>query len=55
MHQHLGLEIIAEQVIKRMGAVETISLVGDYANGIDSGTIEIVICGKQFNHDYLVD
>tara|TARA_B110000046_G_C12901587_1_gene358868 strand:+ start:54 stop:599 length:546 start_codon:yes stop_codon:yes gene_type:complete len=53
VHQHLGLELIAEQVIKRMGAVETISLVGDYANGIDSGTIEIVISGKQFNLDYL--
>ena len=54
VHQHLGLELIAEQVIKRMGAAETISLVGDYANGIDSGTIEIVISGKKFNHDYLL-
>ena len=54
VHQHLGLELIAEKVIERMGAVQTISLVGDYAKGIDSGTIEIVICGRQFNHDYLI-
>jgi hypothetical protein len=54
VHQHLGLEYIAEQVIKRIGVVETISLVGDYVKGIDSGTIEIVISGKQFNQDYLI-
>ena len=50
----MGLEFIAEKVIERMGAVQTISLVGDYAKGIDSGTIEIVICGRQLNHDYLI-
>ena len=55
VHQHLGLELIAEQVIERMGEVQTISLVGDYAKGIDSGMIEIVICGKQFNHAYLLE
>ena len=54
VHQHLGLEFIAEQVIERMGAVDTISLVGDYAQGRDTGIIELVICGHQLNHDYLV-
>ena len=54
VHQHLGLEFIAEQVIERMGAVDTISLVGDYAKGRDTGIIELVICGHQLNHDYLV-
>ena len=54
VHQHLGLELIAEQVIDRMGEVQTISLVGDYAKGRDAGTIEIVICGHELNHDYLL-
>ena len=54
VHQHLGLELIAEQVIDRMGEVQTISLMGDYAKGMDTGTIEIVICGRQLNRDYLV-
>ena len=54
VHQHLGLEFIAEQVIDRMGQVENISLVGDYAKGIDSGTIEIVLCGTKLNHAYLM-
>ena len=55
VHQHLGLELIAEQVIDRMGEVQTISLMGDYAKGRDTGTIEIVICGRQLNRDYLVE
>ena len=54
VRQHLGLEIIAEQVIQRMGKVETISLIGDYAKGIDSGLIEIVVCGEKVNNRYLL-
>jgi len=53
VHQHLGLELIAEKVIERMGKVQTISLVGDYVKGKDTGTIEIVICGHKLNRDYL--
>ena len=37
-----------------MGELQTISLVGDYAKGMDTVTIEIVICGYQLNHDYLM-
>ena len=55
VQQHLGLEFIAEKAIERLGKLNTISLVGDYVKGIDSGTIEIVICGKQLNHDYLLE
>lgn len=54
VHQHLGLEFIVGKVIERMGDVQTITLVGDYAKGIDNGLIEIVICGKELNHDYLL-
>jgi len=38
VYQHLGLEFIVEKVIERLGAVHTISLVGEYAKGLDSGT-----------------
>jgi hypothetical protein len=33
--------------------VSTIHLVGDYAKGIDSGTIEVVIDGANLNKSYL--
>ena len=53
VRQHLGLEEIVETVISRMGDLDIIALTGDYAKGIDSGIIEIVIIGDDVNMDYL--
>ena len=53
VRQHLGLEEIVETVIDRIGDVEQIALTGEYAKGIDSGNIEIIINGKDVNIDYL--
>ena len=53
VRQHLGLEEIVETVISRMGDLEIIALAGDYAKGIDSGIIEIVVIGNDVNNDYL--
>ena len=53
VRQHLGLEEIVETVISRMGDLEIIALTGDYAKGIDSGIIEIVVIGNDVNNDYL--
>ena len=39
--KHLGLEDIVEAVLEKMGNVNEIILVGDYAEGKDSGNIEI--------------
>ena len=53
VRQDLGLEEIVETVISRMGDVDIIALTGDYAKGIDSGIIEIVIIGGNVNNEYL--
>ena len=53
VRQHLGLEEIVETVISRMGDLNIIALTGDYAKGIDSGIIEIVVIGGDVNNDYL--
>ena len=53
VRQHLGLEEIVETVIDRIGDVDQIALTGEYAKGIDSGNIEIIINGKDVNEDYL--
>ena len=53
VRQHLGLEEIVETVIDRIGDVDQIALTGEYAKGIDSGNIEIVINGTNVNNDYL--
>ena len=51
--KHLGLEDAVEIVLERMGAVEQIILIGNYAKGIDSGKIEIIIVGQDLNTSYV--
>ena len=53
VRHHLGLEDIVETVIERIGNVDNIALTGEYAKGIDSGNIEIVINGSKVNKEYL--
>ena len=53
VRQHLGLEDIVETVIDRIGDVDQIALTGEYAKGIDSGNIEIIINGSKVNNEYL--
>lgn len=51
--KHLGLEDAVEIVLERMGDVEQIILIGDYAKGIDSGKIEIIVVGQDLNTSYV--
>jgi hypothetical protein len=51
--KHLGLEDIVDTILDRIGDVSKIVLIGDYARGVDSGSIEIFIIGDQLNTDYI--
>ena len=51
--KHLGLEDAVEIVLERMGDVQQIILIGDYAKGIDSGKIEIIVVGQNLNTSYV--
>ena len=53
VHKHLGIEHIIEAVLDRMGKIKKIILVGDYANGVDSGKIEIFLVGENLDMDYI--
>ena len=55
VHKHLGIEEILEAVYNRIGDVKKIMILGDYAKGIDSGLIEILIVGDNINKEYLDD
>ena len=50
---HIGLDTILASVLERMGDVQQVVVVGDYASGIDSGIIETVIVGNSINQQYL--
>ena len=51
--KYLGLEDLVENVLERMGNVSQIYLLGDYARGIVSDQIDILITGKKLNTEYI--
>ena len=51
--KHLGLEEIVEHVLAQMGEVKEIHLIGDYARGLDTGSIEVLLIGDQLNTKYI--
>jgi len=53
VRKYIGIDSIVEQVVQRMGGVSRIFLIGDYAKGVDSGKIEIVVEGMYINEEYL--
>ena len=53
VHKHLGIEEILESIYNRIGDVKKIMILGDYAKGIDSGLVEILIVGEEINKNYL--
>jgi len=51
--KHLGLEDIVEEVLNKMGNVNKIILIGDYAEGKDTGNIEVFLIGDDLNMEYI--
>ncbi len=53
IRQHIGLDAMVEMILQRMGNVEKVILIGDYADGKDSGIIEVILVGNQLNEEYI--
>ena len=53
IRHHLGLEKIIESVLIKMGNVNKIVLIGDYAMGHDTGTIEVILVGDKIDTAYI--
>lgn len=51
--KHLGFNQIIERVLGQIGNLVSAFVVGDYAKGLDSGTIELVIIG-DVDMEYLL-
>ncbi|UIR55944.1 ArsR family transcriptional regulator [Sphingobacterium sp. SRCM116780] len=54
IHTHLGIDHVLEYILTKAGDVQEISLLGDYAKGLDSGRIDVLILGKDINQAYLL-
>ena len=53
VRKHLGIEDIVSRVLDKIGSIQKIVLLGDYAEGIDSGTIDVLIVGSDIDKNYL--
>lgn len=53
IRKHIGIDNIIAQTLERTGEVTRIFVLGDYAQGIDSNSIKIVIEGPDLNESYI--
>ncbi|MCU0394573.1 MAG: hypothetical protein MUF29_01590 [Chitinophagaceae bacterium] len=51
--KYMGLDYVIEEVIGKLGKLELAFINGDYARGIDSGIIDLVLVGETFDQQYL--
>ena len=52
VHKYLGFDKIIENILSRLGDLQVAFIVGDYAKGMDTGTIQLVLVGAV-NEKYL--
>lgn len=46
VHKYLGIDKIIDHILSRLGDLQAAFIIGDYAEGKDSGTIELVLVGN---------
>lgn len=53
VRKYVGLDNLVETVLERMGAVNQIMVVGNYAEGRPEGAIELLVVGTDIDESYL--
>ena len=46
MSKYLGFDQLVERVLSQLGDLQAAYVIGDYANGLDTGVIEVVLVGE---------
>lgn len=54
IHTYLGIDEIVDSILLKAGGIQEVSLIGDYAAGVDSGKIDVLILGENINQAYLL-
>ena len=44
--KYVGIDRIAEDIVQSLGEVKSAYIIGDYAKGVDSGIIDLIIIGE---------
>ena len=53
VRQHIGLDAMVEMILQRIGNIKQVVIIGDYADGKDSGLIEVVLVGSELDTEYI--
>lgn len=54
IHTYLGIDEIVDKILQKAGDIQEVSLIGDYAEGLDSGRIDVLILGEDIKQAYLL-
>ena len=46
IHKYLGIDKIIENIVAKLGELKAAYIIGDYAQGKDTGTIEVLLVGE---------
>lgn len=52
--KYVGLDTVIETIVRKIGSLSSVYLVGDYAEGKDSGLIDLVVFGRDLDQSYLL-
>jgi DNA-binding transcriptional ArsR family regulator len=52
--KQIGFDKIIERVIEKLGNLDMVYVVGDFARGIDNHIIDLIFIGDNINREYLV-
>lgn len=52
IHKYLGIDKIIENIVSKLGDLKAAYIIGDYAKGKDTGTIELLLVG-DIDTEYL--
>lgn len=50
-----GIDQVVENVLNRLGGLQQAWLIGDFARGKNSGSIELLLVGESINLEYLIN
>ena len=53
VRKYIGLDTIVEMVVDKIGTLNRVFIIEDYAKGIDSGKIEVVLEGANFDEIFI--
>lgn len=53
--KNIGFDHIIEEVIKKLGDIKSVFIVGDFAKGLDNKIIDLIFVSENINHNYLTE